>query len=198
MFVKELLASTDVMENTSDGTITTLDDFLNDFCPKFEIDHETIRSRFLEFYQTQFNVIQPLISQMEGAKPLLEGIKQHLPDVKVILATNPVFPFIAVQKRMEWGGISEDYFDLITHAENSNYCKNNKNYWLEITDKFDIKPEEALVIGNDVFRDLVAKKHGFKTYLVENAVENEEALTEETKPDFRGTLEDLYQYLILQ
>ncbi|MHA1199076.1 MAG: HAD family hydrolase [Candidatus Heimdallarchaeaceae archaeon] len=195
-FYQELIKSTDVMENGDNETTTTLEDFLHDFCPKFDVECEKIKEKFLEFYQTGYNVIKPLISQMEGAKELLANLKKLLPETKIILATNPVFPFVAVQKRMLWGDISESFFELITHAENSYYCKNNKNYWLNIAKDMGINPQNSLVIGNDGFRDLSAKKYGFKTFLIETAAENEDKITEETEPDFRGSLTDLHSLLI--
>ncbi|MCE7740895.1 MAG: HAD family hydrolase [Candidatus Heimdallarchaeota archaeon] len=194
-FYQELLNSTDVMENGDNETTTTLEDFLQDFCPKFDVECNKITERFLEFYQTGYNVIQPLISQMDGAKELLLNLKKHHPETKIILATNPVFPFVAVQKRMMWGDISEDFFDLITHAENSYYCKNNKYYWLNIAEDMGINPKNSLMIGNDAFRDLHAKKYGYETFLIETAAENEETITEETEPDFRGSLYDLNDLL---
>ncbi|MHA1346739.1 MAG: HAD family hydrolase [Candidatus Heimdallarchaeaceae archaeon] len=194
-FVKELLRSTEAMEKGDNETNTALDEFLNDFCPKFEANCVDIRQRFLDFYQTEFKVIQPLITKMKGAVDLLEMIKKNYPEIKIILATNPVFPSVAVEKRMEWGEISQDYFDLITHAENSTYCKGNGKYWNEILEKVGGTPDESLVIGNDGLRDMGAKTYGFSTFLIEENLENEENMTADIQPDFRGTLEDLYHLL---
>ncbi len=194
-FYTELLKSTDVMENGDNGNTTTLVDFMADFCPKFDVDCETIRKRFLNFYDTEYKAIKPLISKMEGASNLLQNLKKLHPEKKLILATNPVFPFVAVRKRMEWGGVPEDVFNLITHAENSNYCKNNSNYWLNIAKKTAIDPQKSLMVGNDGYRDMVAKKYGYKTFLVETAIENEEKMTEDIMPDYRGTLEDLHNLI---
>ncbi len=191
-FYKELLRSTDVMENNDNDENTTLVDFIEDFCPKFEVDCEQILDRFLKFYHSDYKVIQPLISEMKGAQKLLQDLKKYYPEKKLILATNPVFPFIAVRKRMEWGGVPENVFDLITHAENTNYCKNNQKYWLDIAKRVSIDPQKSLMIGNDGYRDMVAKKYGYKTFLVETAFENGENMTDDILPDFRGTLQDLY------
>ena len=196
VFYKELLSSTDVMERADNPDTTALDDFLLDFCPKFDVKCEEIRARFLQFYQTGFDAIKPLITQMEGATPLLQDIKNTYPDAKVVLATNPVYPFIAIKKRMEWGQISQRFFDLITHAENSSFCKLNTKYWFEILDKINVDPSFSLVIGNDGLRDMGAKKHGFKTFLVENASENEDLISNETIPDYKGSLKDLHEHLI--
>ncbi len=195
-FYQELLKSTDVMENSDNPTTTALEDFLNDFCPKFDVDCDKISQRFLDFYQTDFDVIKPLIHKVDGAKELLQSLKKNLPETKLILATNPVFPFIAIQKRMIWGGISEKFFDHITHAENSYYCKNNENYWLNIAQSLEINPQRSMMIGNDAYRDLHAKKYGYQAFLIEPDAENEDTITAETRPDYKGTLFDLKNLLI--
>lgn len=194
-FIKELLSSTDFMEKSNNAETTALDDFLLDFCPKFEADCKEIRNRFLKFYQTGFDVIKPLINPMDGALSLLKDVKSTYPDVKIVLATNPVFPFVAIEKRMEWGKIPQKYFDLITHAENSSFCKLNSKYWFEILEKIKSDPSSSLVIGNDGLRDMGAKKYGFKTFLIEDALENEDQISSETQPDFKGTLRDLHNHL---
>lgn len=194
-FYSELLKSTNVMENNDNDENTTLIDFLEDFCPKFDIDCEEIQERFLQFYHTEFKVIKPLITEMSGAQKLLYDLRKYFPEKKLILATNPVFPFIAIKKRMEWGGVPEDVFELITHAENTNYCKNNKKYWLDIAKRTSINPKSSIMIGNDGYRDMVAKKYGYTTFLVDTAFENEENMTSDILPDFRGSLQDLYSLI---
>jgi FMN phosphatase YigB (HAD superfamily) len=195
-FIKELLSSTDVMEKANNAETTALDDFLQDFCPKFNAECSEIRTRFLHFYQTGFDVIKPLITQMDGALNLLKDLRNVYPNVKIVLATNPVFPSVAIERRMEWGNIPQKYFDLITHAENSTFCKLNSKYWFEITEKLSVSPSSSLVIGNDGLRDMGTKKYGFKTFLVEDSSENEDQISSETQPDYKGSLHDLYNHLI--
>jgi FMN phosphatase YigB (HAD superfamily) len=194
-FYKQLLKSTQFMEKNDDGSTTTLEDFYIDFCPNFEVDSEKIKERFYQFYKTGFDEIEPLISRVKGAELLLKELKQEFPDVKIILATHPIYPEIVIKRRMEWGGISEEFFDHITHGENSYYCKENKNYWMEISRKFDFQPEKSLVIGNDISKDMIAKKFGFRTFLVETTIENEDKMTVDIEPDFRGTLDDFKNLL---
>jgi len=40
-----------------------------------------------------------------------------------------------------------------------------------------------------------AKTYGFSTFLIEENLENEELMTRDIQPDYRGTLEDLYHLL---
>ena len=196
-FINELLKSTEVMEKSDNGTTSSLDDFLNDFCPKFDVDCGEIRNRFLRFYETKYDVVKPLITPMKGAKKLLDNLNEKGHSEKIILATNPVFPYVAIERRIKWGGLSPDYFRFITHAENSYYCKYNKKYWSGIMDQIQCRPKDSLVIGNDGFRDMFSKKYGFNTFLVEDSVENEDKITKETEPDYRGSLIDLQELLFL-
>ncbi len=194
-FIKEILSSTEIMEYNDNELTSALDDFLQDFCPKFNADCEEIRQRFLHFYETKFDVIKPIITPMDGAKELLLDIREKIPDAKIILATNPVFPLISIKRRIEWGGLSPDYFDHITHAENSKFCKGNSKYWFEIVDLTKKEPNKSLVIGNDGLRDMSAKKLGFKTFFLESTFENEDLITKETIPDFRGSIKDLSEVI---
>ncbi len=197
VFVQEILKSTEVMEMANNPETTTLEDFISDFCPKFpHLTCHQIQERFEQFYQTKFENIRPIIKPNKEAQALLQRIRVELPELKVVLATNPVFPYIAVKRRMEWGGLNESYFDYITHAENSHFCKPNLRYWTEILDKFNIPPEKGLVVGNDAYRDLLASKVGLKTFLIDNFVENEKE--SQISPDWRGNYQDLAKLLFNQ
>ena len=43
-------------------------------------------------------------------------------------------------------GLSTDDFALITTYDNSSYCKPNPKYYVEILEKFGLKPEECLMV----------------------------------------------------
>jgi len=197
-FAEEVLKSTLTIEMADVAETTVIEDFLADFCPKFHyISCKIIKERFEEFYKTKFDVVKPLIQPIEGAAELVQKIRAKRQDIKIVLATNPVFPKIAIEERMKWGGLQPEWFDLITHAENFHYCKRNLKYWDEILEKIDVTPNSTLVVGNDVKRDLVAKRRGLKTFLVEDTTENGDYLTEDIKPDFRGKIKDLERIVIL-
>ena len=73
--------------------------------------------------------------------------------------------------RMGWVGLKPEMFDLVTTAHTSSYCKPNPQYFQEILDRFGTKPEEALMIGNDVREDMYpCKELGVDTFLVTNHI----------------------------
>ena len=86
---------------------------------------------------------------------------------KVVLATNPVFPMAAQLERISWIGLEKSDFDLITSYENSNFCKPNPKYYLDICDKIGVAPENCLMIGNDESDDMKgASMAGMECFLV--------------------------------
>ena len=65
--------------------------------------------------------------------------------------------------------------------------KPNIEYFRQILTKFNLNPEECLMIGNDVEEDLIIRRLGVKTFLVTDTMENKKGLPVET--DYQGTME---------
>ena len=85
---------------------------------------------------------------------------------RVVLATNPMFPRIATEKRVRWVGLEPEDFEVCTAYEDWHYCKPNPKYYAEICERFGMEPTECLMVGNDVQEDMVAEKIGMKTFLL--------------------------------
>ena len=113
-----------------------------------------------DFYQNDFDKSKQVCGFNPNAKLVVDEIKNM--GLKVVLATNPIFPAVATQKRMSWAGFSSDDFELYTTYENSRFCKPNLEYYKDILAQLDLKAEECLMVGNDVTEDMVAQKLGFK------------------------------------
>ena len=90
------------------------------------------------------------------------------------LATNPIFPAIATQKRIRWAGLKPEDFEIYTTYENSRHCKPNPEYYREILKTLNVKPEECLMVGNDVAEDMVAETVGMKVFLLSHCLINKE------------------------
>ena len=82
----------------------------------------------------------------------------------VVIATNSIFPEIAIMQRMEWANLKDINFSLVTTMENMHYAKPNVEYYIEILDKLNSKPEDSIMIGDDLEMDILpAQKLGIKT-----------------------------------
>ena len=131
---------------------------------------EENKQNFVEFYDQIF----PTLGNACGYQPL---VKEFIKELKargyeVIIASNPIFPSVATRARIKWAGLNPDDFKYITAYENSSFCKPNPQYYKEILDKFNLKPEECLMIGNDAREDTVALSLGIDTYLITDCLLN--------------------------
>ena len=113
--------------------------------------------------------------------------------IRVALATNPIFPAIATQKRIRWAGLEPEEFELYTTYENCSYCKPNPEYYREIIKQLGVKPEECLMVGNDVGDDMVAETLGMKVFLLTDCLINKENVDISEIPN--GGFENLRTYL---
>ena len=109
-----------------------------------------------------------------GFEPMAKQIVDWLCEkgIRVVLATNPLFPSVATENRIRWAGLRPEDFAYFTTYENSRYCKPNLDYYREILEKLSLKPEECLMVGNDVGEDMVAEQMGMKTFLLTDCLIN--------------------------
>ncbi|MBQ9925963.1 MAG: HAD family hydrolase [Clostridia bacterium] len=96
---------------------------------------------------------------------------------RVILATNPIFPTTAIEARLSWIGLTPDLFDDITYYSTCRYSKPNPNYFTEILEKHGLKPEECVMVGNNVSEDILPTAAlGIRNILVTDCLINEQDL----------------------
>ena len=127
---------------------------------------------FLEFYQNDLQHVKDDCGFDPRAAQAIRQIKEM--GYLVVLATNPLFPAIATQSRARWAGLDLEDFQLITTYENSHYCKPNPDYYREILEKLKLKPEECVMVGNDVSEDMVAATLGMQVFLLTDCIINRE------------------------
>ncbi len=127
---------------------------------------------FESFYENEFNKVKEIIKETELSKEIIKYLKGK--GYTVILATNPLFPPVAVKSRLSWIGLSPEDFDYITTYDNSSYCKPNLDYYREILEKNHKQPEECVMIGNNMVEDMCALQLGIKTFLVTDFIEDGE------------------------
>ena len=111
----------------------------------------------------------------------------------VALATNPIFPSIATEYRMQWAGLDRNDFELYTTYENSCHCKPNPDYYRDVLSALAVKPEECLMVGNDVTEDMIAETLGMKVFLLTHSLINKENKDISVYPN--GNFEDLIRFI---
>jgi FMN phosphatase YigB (HAD superfamily) len=197
-FQKKLLFATRELANNN-GEMSNLEYFMKVLSAGYEEKQALLWQRFRDFYATEFDQFQHFVSVPNGVRQLFEQLQQI--DLKLVIASHPLFPENIQLKRVFWAGLEEIEFDLITDIENMTYCKPRREYYREICEKIKVRPEHCLMVGNDPVNDMVAGEIGMKTFLVNNSGATEDLSVSEdlrkfskTKTpgaDFEGQLSDV-------
>lgn len=145
---------------------------------------------FDKFYENDFNNAIIFTQPTTLAKKAVDLSRAKAN--KVVLATNPFFPEIAVRARLNWAGLKYEEFDHVTHYSNSHYCKPNPDYYIEIAGTLGLDPSKCLMVGNNTKEDISAgQKAGLDTYLITDCI-----ITEGEFPKTKmGSFEDFIVFL---
>lgn len=144
-----------------------------------------------EYYIERFDDVQASCGYNEKAKATVDKIKEM--GFGVVLATNPLFPSIATEKRMGWAGFTPSDFILFTAYENSRHCKPNLDYYRDILGSIGAAGEECLMVGNDVGEDMIARELGMKVFLLEDCIINKSDEDISVYP--HGSFDELLNYI---
>lgn len=145
---------------------------------------------FTNMYQTSFQRLKDVCGIEDKANELLQLVKRK--NKKVILATTPLFPYIATESRIKWANIDPGMFDLITTYENSIGAKPNPYYYSWLLSKLDLNSDEVIMVGNDCLEDGAAKKCGIKTYIIDRNIEH---VQYKDNMDFVGNIQQVIDKL---
>ncbi len=146
---------------------------------------------FEEFYKNEFQKVREDCGYNPKAAACIKQIKDM--GYRVVLATNPIFPRIATESRIRWAGMEPEIFELITTYENSKRSKPNPQYYLEILEKIKVKPEECIMVGNDVTEDMIANTIGLDVFLLTDCLLNKEEKDCSQYP--QGSFDELMEYM---
>lgn len=146
---------------------------------------------FNEFYKKEFQRAKGFCGCDPKAAGIVRKIKQM--GLRTVLATNPIFPRSAVESRIRWAGLDVSDFEYITTYENSRYCKPTPEYYNEIMNKLSLRPEECLMVGNDVTEDMAARTVGMDVFLLTDCLINRER--EDINQYPRGSFEQLLNHI---
>lgn len=175
----------------NDGSSTNEEAFWKKFCEIFGDAAKKDMPYFDAFYREEFDLVKASCGYTEKAKEAVQKIKAM--GFKVALATNPIFPSIATEYRMQWAGLDRNDFELYTTYENSCHCKPNVDYYKDVLNSLGVKAEECLMIGNDVTEDMIAETLGMKVFLLTHSLINKENKDISVYPN--GNFEDLIRFI---
>lgn len=154
----------------NDGTKSNEEAFWQEFSRIYGEKALLDKELFEAFYENEFKEAKIFCGYNPKAAETVKKLKNM--GFLMVLATNPLFPRAATEIRIGWAGLVSSDFEWITTFENSRYCKPNPAYYREILKKLDLRPEECLMVGNDVTEDMAAAKVGINVFLLTDCLIN--------------------------
>lgn len=149
----------------NDGSKTNEEAFFEVFYSLLGEDKRKDRAVFDDFYSHEFSNLKEVCEYTPLSNKIVKFVKSL--NLKAYLSTNPYFPMNGQLTRINIAGMDHKDFDYITSYENFSYCKPNPMYFKTLLNKFNLKKEEVIVIGNNDYEDGdCASSLGIKVYLV--------------------------------
>ncbi len=162
---RKVLASSRVMMQNQDPTVTNQQAFDADFFPGLGHPESEVRPVIHSFYEEDFPALKRYTQLRPQARPLVETLFDQ--EYDVVIATNPMFPRRAIEHRLDWAGVFDFPFRLVTTYENSHFCKPNPRYYQEILEVVGCRPQEGMMVGDDFENDIApAMQVGLHTYWI--------------------------------
>jgi len=169
--VKGIWAGTEAMVR-NDGTKTNEEVFWARFAQIFGEKVYLHMKTFDNYYENEFDTVISACAPSERPAKIIKKLKER--GFTLVLATNPVFPSLATQKRAKWAGLDLENFELITTYENSCYSKPNPKYYEFILDTIGKRADECIMVGNDATEDVAATLVGIDVFLLTNHLINKD------------------------
>lgn len=200
IFRKRLISATHALLQNN-GEMINAEYFMSAFTEQSADRRDRLWNRFLHFYETEYDKIKVNVRLPDDLHETFDEIGQT--GLKLVLASNPIFPLNVQMKRLAWASLDHFHFDLVTHIENMSFCKPRIEYYLEICRKIDEPTQGCLMVGNDPINDMIAARAGLKTYLTDDSKDSlrvtldvsEDLLKDQImhipEPDFKGPLSDV-------
>jgi FMN phosphatase YigB (HAD superfamily) len=192
-FLQALLVSTDAMITNQDPAVSNRDAFWRKFQQLTGQGADELEAYIKIFYEEQF----PQLKRVTEHRPIAADLVRTCLEQgwQVVIATNPLFPRIAIEHRLAWAGVpvTEFPYALITAYENMSATKPYPAYYAQILEKLDCAAETAVMVGNDWGNDIEpAAFLGLHTYWV---TQNGNAPPDPALVTAYGSLSDLHQRL---
>ena len=190
LMFRALLSGTALMNESEDFSQTLEEVFANDFYPQLNVPMGELNDAIENFYDNIFPTLSGLTTQNPKARPFVDWAFSK--GYRIAIATDPLLPRKATYHRLRWAGFDPQQFELVTTYEHFHFSKTHSSYYAEVLGRLGWPDGPALMVGNDMERDIVpAKRLGLATFHIDEAPASKSG----PEADFHGDLQDLCSLL---
>ena len=149
--VKTVWGGTKLMVKNN-GELSNEQVFWNCFSTVYGENAQKHKAVFDELYVSDFKNTKAVCGENAEAKAIIAESKKA--GLKIVLATNPLFPERGLLTRAAFIGLEKSDFDYISSYEISHYSKPNPNYYVELLKNNNLSANEVLFFGNSEEEDI--------------------------------------------
>ncbi|MBY8989608.1 MAG: HAD family hydrolase [Candidatus Lokiarchaeota archaeon] len=191
-FISKILKALKVVEKNN-GQKSNEELYESVFFPLEGHSQEELQPLITKFYEDGFSLLRQHAQRKPDARRVVQTAFNKGYDV--VIATTPLLPAIAIKQRLEWAGVADFPYLLITTLENSYATKSVSNllYYEQILDRINHPPEACLMVGDEA-RDLISARLGIHTFLINSPYTKVDINIPE--PTYKGTLDDLHSLIL--
>lgn len=161
--MRAVLDSTEAMQRPHAGR-TNREVFYADFLARTGVDLHASWDVFEAFYRDRFPALCGGSRPGKGARRAVETALEL--GLDVVVATQPIFPRIAIEHRLAWAGLDDLGLERLTTYEIMHACKPLPDYFREAAAMAGHAPSQCLMVGDDRTLDMPAADVGMRTFYV--------------------------------
>lgn len=194
-FVSTILSATGEMIANSRPDRSLKETFDAAFYPSLGLEAQDVKEAINGFYRQVFPSLRKLTRPVPEAVELVEAALAR--GYRIAIATNPLFPLVAIHERLAWAGMPTDKypFSLVASCETFHFSKPNPAYYAEILALLGWPDGPVLMVGDDLDNDIIpARNLGLATFWI--APESAGIVDGNQAATFgRGALQDVIPWL---
>lgn len=153
-----------VFQNKASSGRTNFEILFQELADQSGKNRKDLEESAWKFYQKDFPRLRSLCRPVKGAAEAVRAIKDS--GRKIYLTTNPIWPKECVLKRLEWAGIDFSDFEGLTHSQNWSSCKPHLSYYEDVLARWNLEPEQCLLIGDTEKKEGPARQIGIDVALL--------------------------------
>jgi len=193
LLIKSVQLGTRAMLRNDGTNGTNAEVFSACFFQRVKLAPETLMPIFDDFYEHDFDALRVITRPDPAAIQVVH--RACALGYQVAIATQPLFPLVAIEARLRWAGVGPERFayDAIATYDTFSACKPHPVYFSQLLEKIGRQPpNECLMIGDSIESDMPASRYGIKTLLVDRG---QRVSSREIACDASGTLGDLLRMM---
>ncbi|MCK8113995.1 HAD family hydrolase [Anaerosoma tenue] len=184
VFMESLTHSVRAMMDPHPGR-TNRDVFFAHMLERSGVDMELHWPVFESFYAEVFPTLVGAACPAKGARRAVSTAIDL--GLRVAIATNPIFPRVAIDHRLRWAGVHDLPVQVVTTYEQMLACKPLAEYYRQTCEMLETDPRDCMMVGDDRALDMPASDIGMQTFYV--------GPHKGVPADFTGDLDDLADLL---